>query len=242
MPSTDKPYFFIHIMKTAGTTFRWHTRKNFPLHVYPSPALDDMYTGYTSVDTLLSLPAERRKSIRAYGGHFPYIVTELLGIDLVTTTILRDPVDRTISFLKQCKRQNEHHRDLPLEAIYEDAFFYPTLVHNHQAKVFSMDQGDKLETIYDIIDVDDRRLAQAKDNLAKVDVVGLSEHFDEFLAVMTERYDWTFDEKPKIRESTESWAASDSLRRRIADDNAADVELYDFSRDLYERVRPRSRL
>ena len=138
MPVTTTPYFFVHIMKTAGTTLRQHTRTELPGPGLSSAALDDMYEGYISIQTLLNLPEQRKAKVVAYGGHYPYIVTELMGMDLITLTLLRDPVDRTVSFLKQCKRMNDQHRDLPLEEIYEDGFFFPTLVHNHQTKVFSM--------------------------------------------------------------------------------------------------------
>jgi hypothetical protein len=232
LPVTTTPYFFVHVMKTAGTTFRQHTRRLFRERVYPVPGVDDMYLGYVDIATLLSVPDERKAEIVAFGGHYPYIVTELFGIPLVTLTLLRDPVERTISFLKQLKRLSEGHQDQSLDEIYEDPFFFPTLVHNHQTKVFSMRVGDKLETIYDLVDIDAERLALAKENLAKTQVVGLSEQFDHFLAHMECRYEWEFKPINRMRASTEPWVASQALRRRIADENSADMELYEFARDL----------
>jgi hypothetical protein len=93
------------------------------------------------VSHLLQLPAERHAAIRAYTGHFPYVATRLLDMPLTTLSLLREPVARTISYLKHCKRYQPRHRDLALEAIYEDLFFYPTLIHNHQTKIFAMTEA-----------------------------------------------------------------------------------------------------
>ncbi len=46
----------------------------------------------------------RRDEIRVVTGHFPLCVTELLDADFATFTVLRDPVERTLSYLR-------HHRD-----------------------------------------------------------------------------------------------------------------------------------
>ena len=127
-------------MKTAGATFRHHIRANFAsAEVYPDKRFDpDLTVANVRLDYLTSLPASRRAAIRAYTGHFPFVATDLLGGPLLTMTILRDPVDRTISFLKHCKRYNQHHHDLRLEAIYEDPFVFRCLIQNHQAKLFAL--------------------------------------------------------------------------------------------------------
>ncbi len=235
MPDTTTPYFFIHIMKTAGTTLQAHATSNFPGALFPDPRVDDMYTAYMSIPYLLDLPDERRTRIDFYRGHYPAVVTELIGIDLVTLTLVRDPVERTISFLKQNKRMSEPHRDLSLEEIYEDDWFFPTQIHNHQAKMFAMSPDDDLNSFFDVIDIDDRRLARAKANLAKIDLVGLSHEFDTFLGALHDRYGWHISPVDRARESTEPWTVDAAFRRRIAADNAADMEFYEYARDLVSR-------
>jgi hypothetical protein len=230
-------FFFVHIMKTGGATLRQHVYANFrDGEVYPVPKLDNMDRAWL-VDCLLSLPAERRAVTRAYTGHFPFVVSQLLGIDVVTLTIVRDPVERTISYLKHCKRYHKQHRKLSLEEIYQDDFHFQCFIHNHQAKIFSMTTDDPLESYMDVIDVDDWRLEVAKENLDKVDVLGIHERYGEFLDVLRQRFGWRFDQVPNRRVGREQWEAPSALRRRIADDNAADMAFYEHAKRLDEQRR-----
>jgi hypothetical protein len=232
-----RPFFFIHIMKTGGATLRQHIYANFEAGaVYPVPKQDDMNRTML-VETLMDISPERRARLRGYMGHYPYVATELLGVEPVTFTIVRDPVERTVSYLKHCKRYHEQHRELSLEEIYDDPFHFPCFIHNHQAKIFAMTADDRLESYLDVIDIDDRRLDIAQENLARVDVLGVQEHYREFLEELRERFGWRFDRAGNRRVSREQWEVPPGLRDRIAADNAADVAFYEHAKRLRERRR-----
>ena len=71
---------------------------------------------------------------------------------------------------------------------------------------------------------------------ARIDAVGLQEHFDQFCAELTRRFGWDLGQ-PAVREPDQPGRGRPSrFRMRIADDNADDIELYEFAR---ERVRAR---
>jgi hypothetical protein len=226
-------------MKTGGATFRQHVYDNFRAgEVYPSRLYDaDMNKANTSIEYLLGIPQERRDLTRAYTGHFPYVVSELLGDDFVTLTILRDPIERTISYLRHCKRYHTKHSGLRLEEIYEDPFYFPCFIHNHQSKIFAMEADDALESYMDVIDVDERRLRLALANLEQVDVLGLTEHQPELVHELAQRFGWRFRDRPDRRVSDEGWDVSRAFRRRIAADNEADIAFFDHARRLYEERR-----
>ena len=233
-----RKFFFLHVMKTAGGTLRRQILANFDRdEVYPLRRFDpDMRRANYSLDYLMGLPAERRARIRVFTGHFPYVAVELLGMQLTTITILRDPVERTLSYLRHCKRYHEQHQELSLEEIYEDPFFYPAFIENHQAKLFAFAVEDGPESYMDSIEVDSGRLALAKDNLERVDVVGTQERFDDLLSELRRRFGWRL--APVVdKHVNPGGSVPNSLRRRIAEDNQADVEFFEHALRLCERRR-----
>lgn len=267
---TDMPlrFFFVHVMKTGGTSFAFHLQRNFaPSEIYPNETLDlrdpTDVEAYASIADLLRLAPERREEIRVFAGHFPYMVCDQMGLDLVTLTLLRDPVDRTISVLKHFKRQFERYRDLTLEEIYGDELVYRHFIEDQQTKVFALTVDDRPQAfasglsyreLYarlradptsdapkparnagETITIDADRLARAKTNLSRVDVVGLSENYRDFVEELRRRFGWWsagLDDRGRANTSSEPWDASSTLRARIARDNRFDLEFYEFAREL----------
>jgi hypothetical protein len=242
-------FFFVHVMKTAGTTFAMQLTLQFsPDSIYPARGIDwespSDLERYTDIPRLLAISAERRSQIRIYTGHFPYMVKDLLDPRLVVLTLLRDPIERTISVLKHFKRLDDRYRDLELEQIYDDEHIFGAFVHNQQTAIFSRTREDGYLPIQEPITVDDRRLAVAKANLAKVQVVGLTSRYADFIAELRTRFGWWpkgLDLSGHANVSMEPWEIRPSLRRRIADENSHDVEFYRYAEGLV-RERNRARL
>ena len=264
MASDTAPrFFFVHVMKTGGTSFVFQMTTNFaPTEVYPNEALDRRaptdVEAYASVDDLERLSPERRAEIRVYTGHLPFVARELIGPDVVTLTLLRDPVDRTISVLKHFKRLYARYRDLPLDAIYDDDIVYPHFVQDFQTRVFALERADHPRAFAGAADyrslraaleaspgshsvlappisIDAARLARAKQNLDDVDVVGVNEAFGAFVAELRQRFGWwddgaEYDARANV--SSELWVATEALRARIAHESAHDRALYEHAREL----------
>lgn len=234
MPVDERPLFFIHVMKTGGTTLWMDLVAHFGQeHVYPVAGGDDAVADYLDAARLLALPAEQRDAIRVFGGHHPYVITELLGVELVRLTILREPVARTISYLKHAQRHTPRLLGWPLEEIYADGFAFPFWIANHQTKAFSLraDDLDLVSTPTSVmtpLEVDDERLEQAKANLATVDVVGFQERYPEFRDEVAERFGLPQDRVPPQRVSEEV-EVSAGLVERIIEDNRYDVALYEWA-------------
>ena len=238
--SEDQRFFFVHIMKTAGTTFLRRVRRELERsEVFPGPRDKDKVTIYYDIDRVLGLEPQRQRKLRFVNGHYPYVTSQMMAVPFTTVTILRHPVERTISYLKHCKRRNAEHHDLPLEAIYEDPYRYPGLIHDHQTKVFAFTEDDAPESVMDVMDVDDDRLAIAKANLEQVDLLGVQEHLDEFFDLWQRRFGLDPEPGPDVNVSTEDWSVPDAFRRFIEEDNARDMELYEHARQLYAARRER---
>ncbi len=222
-------------MKTAGATFRQHVYNNFADgEVYPIKRVDDMFHANTSIQYLLGRSEEQHAGTRAYTGHFPYIASQMLPRKPITFTILRDPVDRIISYLKHASVTHAQHANMPLDEIYDDEFYFKCFMHNHQVKIFAMDRSDKLESYMDVIDVDEARVQTALVHLDEVDHVGFTDDLGFLMQTMTDLYGWSFDEVPNIHVS-DPFDLPAGLRERITVDNAADIAFYEAARARYHR-------
>jgi hypothetical protein len=224
---TGDPFFFVHVMKTAGSTFRQHVRANFAAaERYPDDEQDaDLVMAKLSVPGLLALPPERHARIRIYTGHFPYCAAEQLGRPLTTLTILRDPIERAISHLKQ-----ETPPGGSLEETYDDPAVQQRIA-NHQTRMFAFTAEDGIENFADPLEIDERRFAVACEHLAATDLVGFQERFDEFLDTVQARFGWVRAPVQTVRVSP-AVQVSDGLRRRIAADSEPDIAFHAYARRL----------
>jgi len=88
------------------------------------------------------------------------------------------------------------------------------------------------------IDVDSARLVAAEQNLEGVDVVGLTEQHADFVEALTDRFGWRLKREVRANAAPDdSPEVAESFRRRIAADNAIDMEFYEFARRLVDARR-----
>jgi hypothetical protein len=246
-----------------------HLLAEFPdKATYPSADLDRRHPldaePYASISDLAALSADRRHEIRLYAGHFPFIARDLIGPDVKTFTLVRDPIDRTISMLKHFKRRYERFQDAPLDEVYEDQFVYRHFIENYQAKVFAVTAEDRpdafvsslsFQEIRDELErprdraqaesitratatalrIDDDGLGRAMANLAQVDAIGTDERLRDFVEELRRRFGWWSagtNDLPRANISSEPWVATGALRKRIARDNAIDLEFFRYATAL----------
>ncbi len=226
-------YFFLRFQKTGGTTLAQRLRTDFgPSAVYPVPEDNGHAEAVFWVDLLMQRFEERRDELRVIAGHFPLCVTELLGVPVRTFTVLRDPVERTLSLLRSREQRGApRFRGLDLEAIYEDPELHD-IIHNHMVKMLSLnvDEMAPMPLTQPLV-FDDDRLRVALERLENLDVVGVQEHYDRFYRALETTFGWDLG-APRFANRTEQRPVSTALRRRIAADNALDMALYDHALGL----------
>jgi hypothetical protein len=87
------------------------------------------------------------------------------------------------------------------------------------------------------------RLAIAKQTLAAVEVVGITERYAAFVEELRSQFGWWpsgAHSDARANVSPGEWNASSALRGRIAGDNRFDMDFYDYARELIEgRAGPR---
>lgn len=223
--------FFIHVMKTGGTSFVTHVRGRLPAEqVWPRQEAVEIGGGsYTDADALRALSPDETERIRFYSGHLPSVAAELVGAGF-TMTVLRDPVERTISFLRHAKVHHPKQRDRSLVEIYEDAHQYGFFVHDYQVRQFAKGHADDL-THFAALWIDEERLDRARENLARVDLVGFHDRLEDFAVRACAALDVAPPEDlPRARIGDASIEVPDGLRERIAEDISADVAFYAHAR------------
>jgi hypothetical protein len=232
-------YFFMHLPKTAGMSlFQRLIHHHGERAVYPLPADRGRSGTYMNIDYLRDTFAVHGDSLRVIAGHFPLCIDEILGVHLTTFTMLRDPVERTLSLLRQHQQQDQEFRDSSLDDIYANPTLLHGLIHNFMVKCLTVTADEIERDVMTMVPYDRARLERAKDNLEhRVELFGVQEDFDEFCRQLSHRFRWDLGIEPSYTNSTAAMDAPDDFRERIAHDNALDVELYRFAKELLERRR-----
>ena len=154
------------------------------------------------------------------------------------------PVERAISALKQIQG-SDGPEPRSLEELYEHHEGRWSLVQNYQVRQFALTEEELVETASQIDaffpgrgaealdspqfvhrDVDDERLRRAIDNLGSVELVGLQSSYGELLEELRTRHGWRIRSMHRRRITSNAAPVPEALRRRIAEDSAADVEFY----------------
>jgi Sulfotransferase family len=241
MTGHPQRFFFVHVQKTAGTTLNKRMQRHFGRSaIYPDRNIDgEIVASVISVEHLLSRWQARGEEIKVVTGHFPLCTAELLGGEFTTLTLLREPIERTLSYLRHHRLMTEEDREKSLQEIYSDTFRFHGLVHNHMVKMFSLTPSEMTDGVLTRVEFSRDRLERAKERLATVDVVGLQEGFEDFCQELTGRFGWRLG-GPVHSNRTDATEASEAFRSRIAEDNVMDIQLYDFARQLCEQRRARA--
>jgi hypothetical protein len=230
-------FFFVHLNRTGGTALLRRLRAQFPPEaIYPGPGDGEPPTSTISVDHFLERWATRGSEIRLVAAHFPMAVTDRVGVAFRTFTLLRDPVERTISNLGHYRQVTPEAQGRSLEAIYAEPLRFD-VVHNHMVKMFSLTPAEMTNGMLTSVTFTPERLQRAKDRLAGVDVIGLQSGFAAFCAELEARFGWTLGPDGFMNRTLEAIEVSDAFRAQIARDNADDVELYRFGCELLAQRR-----
>lgn len=228
---TDK-YFFLHLQKTGGSALKMRLRHHFGERaVYPCADDGELPDVVIRPGQLIDRVAVRGDEIRVITGHFPLATVELLPGEYRTFTLLREPVERTLSFLRhQVRVSNTTTTDLV--ELYEDPFRYH-MIHNHMTKMLALDAQTTLAggAILANVEMTEEHLEIARKKLAGLDVVGVQEHHNEFVAELERKFGWDLGPH-RTANRTQAEPVDPAFRERIAKDNALDVALYDYALEL----------
>jgi Sulfotransferase family len=229
-------YFFMHIPKTAGSTLFRRLIRHHGDALYPLPFDRGNVDAAIDVDYMEDRFRSFGEQIRVIVGHFPLCLGERLGVPLTTFTVLRDPVERTLSFLRKRQLEDGQYQGWPLEDLYADPYLLHGLIHNYMVKALTLTVDEMRDGVRTMVPYDEARLAQAKHNLVhRIEMFGLQEDFEDFCGQLAERFGWDLGDSEVVANRTAPVETSREFRERIAYDNAFDVKLYNFAKDALTR-------
>ncbi|OQA34719.1 MAG: Macrocin O-methyltransferase [Betaproteobacteria bacterium ADurb.Bin341] len=241
LPTMLKPrqLAFMHIGKTAGTSFHYLLRRAMPLAAVfnGSPEQYDLVTkeGLEEYDLLL--------------GHFSFWQSQKFRRNKYLITFLREPVDRVVSsyfFLRSWKgviddtnrEAIEASRQLDLmDFVRSNVAHVRAIVENHQTYVLGADWRTPRSQIKPSL------LEEAIQHLQSIQFVGLTERYDESVRLIFS--DIELDDVPPIERlnfTPQRPAINDismEVRSLIEEKNQFDIRLYEEARRLFDEQASR---
>lgn len=228
----DQRYFFCHLPKTGGMSTLVSLIRHFGEDaIYPLPEDRENVDAMLDVDHLRTVFEARGHEIKVVVGHFPMCTTELLGAPFRSFTILRDPVERTLSHLRYQRRIDPRFAEMSMT----DAYAVPQnlfgAIHNQMVKMLGMTTSELTAGAMSFVVCNEDHLARAKSVLDAMDVVGVQPDFSAFIAELEHTYGWDVGEPAHVN-TTSPVPVDPEFTARIAHDSALDVELYRYAQQL----------
>jgi hypothetical protein len=188
--------YFLHIPKTAGTSL-----KTFIFDHYDTQEFFDQ----SILEHLIKTPRLELNKYKLFCGHFGWFLPNLLSKKPKIVTMLRDPIDRTISQYNHIKRGPEFfelHERVKNIGLTDFLAGIDTsiaqLVINPQTTAFAFDDfttnfiGNQFKSIAEIISIltDESLLKKAIERLERIEFVGLTEEFDKSIKYLCYSLGW----------------------------------------------------
>jgi hypothetical protein len=229
--AAQSPVIFLHIPKTAGMTLYQIMSRQYEA--------DAIFTigGLSELGKFKQLEMDERSTFKLIRGHMEFGLHEFLPGPSRYFTILRNPIDRVISyyyFLHQ-RPLDRMHKLIKNEKLSLPQFLdrkADPLADNAQTRLLS---GNWYGVAVGHCTED--MLEQAKENLrTRFSVVGLTERFDETLLLLQQAFGWrnlhyirhnVTNKRPQKRD------VSDEVLTAVSQANQLDIQLYQYAQTLF---------
>lgn len=233
---TQQPVIFLHIPKAAGSTLLHIVRRQYN----PSSIFDiDGKNPLESIKQFKLLQKNKTEATQAVMGHMYFGAHEFLPQSSTYITMLRDPIERIISFYYYVLRNPDHNH---YNLITSKNLSLKDYVKSGIGKQLDNGQTRLLSGI-DALDVEfgscsETMLSRAKLNIKKdFAVVGITEKFDESLLLMKSKLNWKksilYTKTNVTQNRPKKLDFPEVDLREIEKQNEFDIELYRYAQELF---------
>jgi len=235
---------FLHIPKTAGTTFNTILQYKYPLSQtvdvhqsrYNPLFKSSMFQDHEYIgNEIRRVPAEIIQSVRLIRGHSHFGVHKYFDMPFQYMAFFRNPVDRLISwyyFLKENPDQASYI-EVAGHSTFEDFIQYGKYEVNIMTRRLCSDDSFQLP--------DSEKLDHAKENIERhFKVFGLTSSFNESLILFMQKLGWKehphYSRTKITRKRPAHNEISDYARIMISEKNSQDIELYRWIKTKYDET------
>jgi len=230
--------FFIHIMKTAGTSLRKMLTESLDESLtYPndkdlSKTKNRFYPSLSEI--IEQMESGDLRDFQILCGHYPFFLGELVFKEPKYIVFLRDPVTRTISMIEHRKLKTPEYRKLSYEEILENQTFVDNQLRNYQTKVFAFKGIEQCDRDTNMpLELNDENFKLALDRIDKVDVIGITERFNESISLVEKEFGFSFDKRLHANRGAYDLQLTNGVRQKIMDINEYDLALYDYAKSRF---------
>jgi hypothetical protein len=224
--STNELILFLHIPKSAGTTvhnflnLQFGPEKVFIMNWQGNPeALHDYQ----------KLTPAARDQLRAVTGHLQFGTHEHLGRPSTYITLLREPIDRLVSFYYYALEYPETY----IHSVAKKMTLHEFMASNASVELDNLQirllVGKMSAPIGTLTSADAQ---QAKQNLrSHFAVAGVQDDVDGFLRAVCRHFKLPYMPAPSLNKTNKRPAlaqVADATKNVIKERNALDLEIYDF--------------
>ena len=181
----EQSLIFVHIPKTAGTTLSTIIARQYrPTDIFVFKSSVPLPQ---AIDDFGKMPESKKTKFKVIQGHFYYGLHDLLPQKCSYITMLREPVDRLISYYYFIRNWRDHHlHQKAMSMSLVDFTCYSNIskwFDNGQTRFISGQNPDYRQ-------VSSEMLKRAKRNIENYFLVGLQEYFDESLFLFKDKLQW----------------------------------------------------
>ncbi len=236
--------YFLHIPKTAGTTFTFNLDSHFDVrNIYP----EQIYS------KLFSNPPKNFPNLKLIRGHFGYGIGDILQTTPLYLTFLRNPIERTLSFFDHIKLDPYTNNWVNPNFISNESLF-DLLENEYKRKVFTNNQTRHIANDLKLTNLnnflleeydefinpklsDEQLISLAKNRLSEFSFIGLTEKTNESLLLFCYTFNlkplgnfWNLMVTPKRTSITSIDSDTGDLLQKC---NNLDFQLYEFAHELF---------
>ncbi len=248
--SKERPVLiFLHVPKTGGTSLKEFLKSKYERENYYEIAWNSE-TGLRGMDYLnqfIALPQAKRDRFDLILGHFPYGLHKFLSRPCMYVTLLRNPLERLLSFYHQLSA--DHHRshefmtrNYTVEEYFQD-LNTPESGTAPAVKFFSDMVFNTLQIMDNPVEWSYARECQDEQTIKRrlsdeFMLVGLTERLEDFLFLLCRRMGWRpsalgHENKTPGRPPAEQELSPDQLGR-ANEMLSAEWELYSHAEKLFQ--------